>query len=352
MHHIRPFPTPPDPPNPLVTSLHMKGTRLTTASFSPLTGDQSEPKIYMASGRRSFHTWTLPTGNISKTTRIGGGQHGDAQQRVRIMKPSPCGRWLGVQGSGKKGGGIVNILSAGTMQWIAQARGEGRGGLADFCWWSDGEGLSLAGKLGEVAEWSTQERKIVLRWQDQGGVGITIMALGADSEGLLPTGKKKQKHSQSKIGPDRWTILGTNTGFVTIYDRSKLTSPSKHAFTNGQYDSVDPANERSASAAPAPHATLTHLTTPISHLSVSPCGQVLAIASKWKRDAIRLVHLVSRTVYRNWPTARTPLGRISSMLLGECEDVVQGSEDEEGRGLLLIVGNEQGIVRSWVVRGS
>ena len=349
MHHIRPFPTPPDPPNPLVTSLHMKNAPLSTASFSPLAGTQSDPKIYMAAGRRSFHTWTLPTGNISKTSRIDAQQHGDIQQRVRTIKPSPCGRFIGIQGSSKKGGGVINILSAQTSQWIAQARGEGRGGLADFCWWSDGGGLSLVGKLGEVAEWSVEERRIVLRWQDQGGVGVTVMALGADPEKVTTSGKKKK--SQNKIGPDRWTVLGTNTGFVTVYDRAKVLRRELDWTTNGQNGAATHEEERSPAIMPETHATLSHLTTPISHLSVSACGQVLAMASKWKRDAIRLVHLTSGTVYRNWPTARTPLGRISSMTLGECEGVVAGSRDEEGRGVVLIVGNEQGIVRDWLIRG-
>ncbi|KAL9049914.1 MAG: hypothetical protein Q9162_006941 [Coniocarpon cinnabarinum] len=348
MHHIRPFPTPPDPPNPLVTSLHMKNTKFSTALFSPLTGTQNEPKIYMAADRRAFHTWTLPTGNISKITRIGGEQQGDRQQRVGVIKPSPCGRYIGIQGTAKKGGGIVNVLSASTLQWIAQARGEGRGGLADFGWWSDGEGLSLVGKLGEVAEWSVEGRRVVLRWQDQGGVGITVLAMGGGPGGA---NKKAKKSKRGKIGPDRWAVLGTNSGFVTVYDRIKLASQSEEVLENGKQGNESDTENRPPTLAPTPHATLSHLTTPVSHLSVSPCGQVLAMASKWKRDAIRLVHLSSGTVYRNWPTARTPIGRISSMTIGECEGVVQGSKDDEGRGMLLIIGNEQGIVRNWVIRG-
>ena len=340
MHHLKPFPTPPDPPNPLVTSLHMKNTPMTTAVFSPLTGTQADPKIYMACARRLFHTWTLPTGAITKTTHIGG--ESTSSQRVAVLKPSPCGRWLGVLGQGKKGGGTVNILSASTMQWVAQARGEGRGGLADFCWWSDGEGLSLVGKLGEVAEWSVDERQVVLRWVDQGGVGITVMALGRDPEGSTSS-KKKNKRRQ--IGPDRWAVLGTNSGFVTIYDR--------HAIAKARQDANDTANGKETIQpllTPTPHATLSHLVTAITQLAISSCGQLLAMASKWKRDALRLVHLQSATVYRNWPTSKTPLGRISSLVLGECEGVVQAGDDE-GRGLVLVAGNERGLVNMWGIRG-
>lgn len=38
------------------------------------------------------------------------------------------------------------------------------------------------------------------------------------------------------------------------------------------------------------------------------CAQVLAIASSDKKDALRLVHTASGTVFPNWPTQRTPLG--------------------------------------------
>jgi len=45
------------------------------------------------------------------------------------------------------------------------------------------------------------------------------------------------------------------------------------------------------------------------------------------------------TVYRNWPTSQTPLGRISAVALGE----VNGE-------LTLIVGNEAGKIRGWEIR--
>lgn len=41
-------------------------------------------------------------------------------------------------------------------------------------------------------------------------------------------------------------------------------------------------------------------------------GQILAIASRMKRDALRLVHVPSLTVFANWPTSRTPLGHVHS----------------------------------------
>jgi U3 small nucleolar RNA-associated protein 18 len=37
------------------------------------------------------------------------------------------------------------------------------------------------------------------------------------------------------------------------------------------------------------------------------------MASKMKKDALRLVHTASLTTFSNWPTSRSPLGHVHSM---------------------------------------
>ena len=211
-------------------------------------------------------------------------------------------------GSSRKGGGYVNIIDTKTCQWTAEARVEGIGGTADFDWWSDGEGLIIMGKGGEAVEYSLRERTVKARWIDDGAVGTTVVALGGHSSGPQP------------LGGDRWLAVGSSSGIVNVYDRRKWTNP----------DGIP--------ARPKPTRTFDQLTTPTSHLAFSPDGQVLCMASRWKRDALRLVHLPSCAVYRNWPTSTTPLGRITA---------VGWSANSE----LLGVGNEQGRVRLWEIRG-
>ncbi len=41
--------------------------------------------------------------------------------------------------------------------------------------------------------------------------------------------------------------------------------------------------------------------------------QILAMASRMTKDALRLVHLPSFTVFSNWPTSRSPLGYVHSL---------------------------------------
>jgi U3 small nucleolar RNA-associated protein 18 len=221
---------------------------------------------------------------------------------------------MGLIGSGRKGGGCINVLSTLTMQYICSCQVDSLGGIADFAWWGDGDGFAVAGKNGEVSEYDMNERRVIGRWIDEGAVGTTVIALGGE------TGRKR-------LGGDRWVAIGSSSGIVNIYDRREW---SVHDNTTGTRGPPIPRT-------PKPVRTLDQLTTPTSHLVFSADGQMLVMASRWKRDALRIVHLPSCTVYRNWPTDRTPLGRVSSVAL---------SPD----GGLLAVGNEQGKIRLWEIR--
>lgn len=319
IHHISP--QPPNP-NPLLTSLHMKRTPLYTTAFCPPLKQPHEPLsdqtlIFLSSRRRYFHTWSLTTGTISKISRpltSSNPNFRSSQRTMERFKLSPCGRYMGLIGSGRKGGGSINVLSTITMQYLYSCRIDSRGGVADFAWWGDGEGFAVVGKNGEVSEYDMNERRVVGRWMDEGAVGTTVIALGGES------GRKR-------LGSDRWVAIGSSSGIVNIYDRKEW---SNHG------DASD-AKDQSIPRSPKPVRTFDQLTTPISHLVFSADGQMLVLASRWKRDALRLVHLPSCTVYRNWPTDRTPLGRVSSVAL---------SPD----GGLLAVGNEQGKIRLWEIR--
>ncbi len=232
--------------------------------------------------------------------------HGEVQRSMERFKLSPCGRWVGFVGSGRKGGGTINILDANSCQWIAEVRVEGKGGVADFDWWGDGEGLVVVGKGGEVIEWDGRQRRAVARWIDEGAVGITVVGLGG-------------RGGCSKVlGNDRWIAVGSSSGIVNIYDRQKWSAES-------------------VPARPKPIRVLDQLTTPISHLEFSQDGQLLCMASRWKRDALRLIHLPSCTVYRNWPTSSTPLGRITAVAWSATSE-------------MLAVANEQGKIRLWKIR--
>lgn len=300
LHHIAPTAHP--TPNPLLTSVHIKHTPLATSAFLCPEGD----KIFFSGRRRYFHIWDLPSGAIQKVNRIYG--HKEEQRSMERFKLSPCGRYMGLVGSSKRGGGVINILDANTTQWIAAARIEGKNGVADFAWWGDGEGLTIVGKGGEVGEWSVESKSFLARWIDDGSIGATAVALGGNN-------------GPKALGSDRWIVIGSQSGVVNIYDR--------RAFVSG--------NEITVKERPEPNRRFEQLTTPTSNLEISPDGQLLVLSSKWKKDALRLVHLPSCTVYRNWPTSSTPLGRVTAVAFASGSD-------------MLAVASEAGKIRLWDIR--
>lgn len=306
LHQLAPSPPAPTP-NPLLTSMHIRGTALTTTAFHP-----TDSRIFLSARRRYFHIWNLQTGRVEKIARVYGQQH--EQRSMERFKLSPDGKYMALLGSARKGGGVINVLSATTLQWIAQVRVESRGGIADFCWWRDSNGLSVAAKSGEITEWDLLEQRVTARWQDEGAVGTTVLALGGHFNDI-----------KSPVGTDRWVAVGSSSGIVNIYDR-RAWLPS-------------------IPAQPKPTKTLDHLTTPTSHLAFSPDGQILAMASKWKRDAMKLVHLPSCTVFKNWPTSTTPLGRITGVAW--CDGGISGQADVHA---VLAVANEGGKITVWEAR--
>ncbi|OQE20571.1 hypothetical protein PENSTE_c013G08474 [Penicillium steckii] len=305
LHHISPSAP---SPNPLLTSLHIRRTPIHTSAFAAPSGN----RIFASGRRRYFHIWDLDTGKVDK---VNGASDKSEQKTMERFKLSPCGRYVGLVGSSRKGGGLINVLDSGTAQWIAQVRVDGRGGVADFAWWSDGEGMTVASKNGEISEWDGKSRRVIARWVDAGAVGTTVLSLGGRS-------------GRTQLGGDRWVAIGSSSGVVNVYDRRDWAAA--YANANTAADAI-PRN-------PSPVRALDQLTTPISHLVFAPDGQMLVMGSRWKRDALRLVHLPSCTVYRNWPTSNTPLGRISSVAISP------NSEQ-------LAVANEQGRVRLWEIRG-
>lgn len=284
--------------NQFVTSLHLRNSPIASCQFAPIAPGQSDldKNLIFAGGRRRYmNKWDLNNGQVEKISRLYG--HEKYQKSFEYFKISPKGSYIGLTGNS----GWCNLLNGSTGQWIRGFKVEGT--IIDFDFAKDESFIIITNTAGEIWEFDLNNtpssknkekvyNKIIRKWNDDGGIGITKIKLG---------------------GPkNKWVAVGTNNGIVNIYDR-----------TNFQ-DNINPK----------PIKTIENLVTSISTLAFSPDGQLLVIASRAKRDALKIIHLPTATVYANWPTSGTPLGKVT---------VADFSPNNE----ILAIGNEAGKVTLW-----
>ena len=284
--------------NPLATAIHIRDSALTTALIHP-----AGAQIYAAGRRRYYHIWNLESGTVDRVTRVYG--HEKVQRSMEHFDISPDGKNIAFVGSK----GTVQILDAVTNQWVASAKVEGK--VADISWHPDGRALSIANTAGEIYEYSLSSKSFSSVWRDEGGVSLTRIA-------------------NSPAGA-RFVAVGSASGIVNIYDR--------RASFGGRRPGA-----RGTPADPKPVRTVESIVTSISSLEFSNDGQVLCVASRNKRDALRLVHLPSCTIYKNWPTSQTPLGVVTAVRFGGA------GGGGGGGGIVLAVGNEAGRVRLFEIK--
>lgn len=86
--------------------------------------------------------------------------------------------------------------------------------------------------------------------------------------------------------------VGAESGVVNLYDNQKQSSRN---YTR------------------SPMKSLMHLRTICTGLKMNHTGEILAMSSTWEKDAFKLCHLPTQTLFANWPSSKTPLGRVWSM---------------------------------------
>ncbi|KAF9481248.1 WD40 repeat-like protein [Pholiota conissans] len=343
--------------SPLLTTLHVPSLPLvssTSVLFHP------EGNTMLLSGPRPFfYTYDLQTGtsalhrrglwgtgfddsttlsstantnNVKRRRKAagatsGGGGKGGGGNSENILHTafSPStGSILAVAGRG----GNVHLVDwkSGAGQVIGSLKctssGGGGGGGVQGLWWvpssstdgvlggeggtgNDEKHLAVMTGDAEVYIWDVAQRRCVKRWKDEGGyrTAARVLAGGGGTNGYM--------------------AIGSSSGFVNVYGSDSFAIP--------RYSEADTTFLSSTTDKPKLAKALGQLTTPISTLRFNHDAQILAMASKEKKDAMRLVHLPSLTAFGSWPTSSTPLGHVTAV-------------DFSARSEYIAIGNTRGKV--------
>lgn len=160
--------------------------------------------------------------------------------------------------------GYIILVSMKTKQWVANLKMNTS--VVSVAFTDNGHLWSL-GTDGDVYQWDLSTKKCLHKFADEGCIkGVTI-AVSSDS---------------------KWIAVGSSSGVVNIYDmKTALES------TN-----------------PTPAKAIMNLTTSATTIVFHPSSDLIAIASKEIKDSLKLFHLPTMRIVKNWPTAETPLGYV------------------------------------------
>ena len=161
----------------------------------------------------------------------------------------------------------MRLLSTKTNRKVADLRANDRATCAAFAGEGERELVATTAR-GEVTKWDLRMMRCVDRFVDEGNLKATAIAVSAPS-------------AASSSVP-AYSAIGSESGVVNVYVGG-LRSDAK------------------------PKRSVMNLTTKVDTLALDGSGSLLAMASSMKRDALRLVHLPTCTVFSNWPTFKTPL---------------------------------------------
>ncbi|CBZ51144.1 conserved hypothetical protein [Neospora caninum Liverpool] len=159
------------------------------------------------------------------------------------------------------------------------------------------EAIFTADREAFIYEWDLRSGNCVAKFQDPSCLRLSAMA-ASPAACLSPS-----------YEPSPFLATGSRTGYVDFFSLS------------------------SDSVATKPVKEMGNLTTEISTLAFHPSNQLICVASRWKKDALRLVHLPSLTVYQNWPTERTPLRYVTAADFS-CDNGFLAVGNDRGNALL------------------
>ncbi|PHJ18073.1 wd-40 repeat protein [Cystoisospora suis] len=263
--------------NPKVESLHLVDYPILKAHFTQHDGGQHI--LAVSNANRSLLDYDLETGQTDKIPAIAG------------RRDERCFHFLEMGGRA-----VTSASSLITHQTFALASASSQDVLvcdartkrllsvlsmnakvAGIAYHPARNSIFTADREAYVYEWDVRTGGCVDKFRDEACLRLSALAASP------PACAAQEYHSSALLA------TGSRTGFVGLFSLSV----------------VEPVARK-------PTKELGNLTTEITTLAFHPTNQLMCVASKWKKDAFRIVHVPSSTVYQNWPTERSPLRYVTA----------------------------------------
>lgn len=200
--------------------------------------------------RNYFQIYDLMTGKTYKS------QLPHTVTNAKKFEVSPDGKIIAVAGRT----GEIHLLSGLTKELITTIKMNKK--CLALAFTPDSQKLITHGDSEEIYIWDIMSRRCAHRAVDDG-------CLAAGAVAISPSGQ--------------FLATGSKQGVVNIYD-TKTVMENK---------------------VPQPLKIVLNLVTPISSLRFNPTSEILAMASQFKENALRMVHLPSLNIFSNFPTSQT-----------------------------------------------
>lgn len=238
--------------NKKLESLHFDDLPIHKAAFN-----EDGSQVVLTGRRKFFYIYDVASAQVDYVAGI----QGREEKSLENFVISRGGGEPTVAFLGNKG--YLPLVSLKTKQWMGNLKMSGTVKAAAFV--PGKPELFTSGVDGMVYTWDLRMRRCIGKAVDEGSYRCTSLACSSD--GMVAT--------------------GSESGIVNLYSKNKGTLDLQK--------------------------TIYNLTTRCDTMVFNPDNQILALASSRKKDALKLLHLPSNTVFSNWPTSKTPLSFVHSV---------------------------------------
>ncbi|XP_007940357.1 U3 small nucleolar RNA-associated protein 18 homolog [Orycteropus afer afer] len=233
--------------NPKIQSIYLEKFPIFKACFSA----NGEEVLATSTHSKVLYVYDMLAGKLIPVHQV----RGLKEKIVRSFEVSPDGSFLLINGIA----GYFHLLSMKTKELIGSMKINGRVAASTFS--SDSKKIYASSGDGEVYVWDVNSRRCLNRFVDEGSLyGLSI--------------------ATSRNG--QYVACGSNCGVVNVYNQDSCLQETN----------------------PKPIKAIMNLVTGITSLTFNPTTEILAIASEKMKEAVRLVHLPSCTVFSNFPVVR------------------------------------------------